>query len=161
VDAFLAAPPQGKIALAALVCALAVSVVTDLRERRILNAVTYPAMLVSAASVVWLGGIALFAQSALGILICAGPLAAASFFGWIGAGDVKLMAVAGIVSGPMGGWRLSLTILFCVVIAGGLQAALWLLAAKVRGHERPKSVPYGVAIAAGTLWALFGGPSLF
>ncbi|HET7788660.1 MAG TPA: prepilin peptidase [Myxococcales bacterium] len=161
MDEFFAAPLQGKIALAALLCALGVSVVTDLRRRRILNAVTYPALLVSAASVIWLGGLSLLAQSALGVLICAGPLAAASFRDWIGAGDVKLMAVAGVVSGAMAGWTFSLAILFWVVIAGGLQAALWLLAAWLRGKERPKSVPYGVAIAAGTLFGLFAGPSLF
>jgi prepilin peptidase CpaA len=161
VDALFSAPLQGRIALLTLLCALAVSVVTDLRRRRILNAVTYPAMLVSAASVIWLGGLPLLARSGLGVLVCAGPLAAASVRNWIGAGDVKLMAVVGVVSGAMGGWLFSLTLLFWVVIAGGLQAALWLLAAKVRGLERPRAVPYGVAIAAGTLWGLFGGASLF
>lgn len=161
MDQLFAAPLQGKIAIAVLLCALAVSVVTDLRRRRILNAVTYPAMLAAAASVIWLGGLLLLAQSGMGILICAGPLAVASFRGWIGPGDVKLMAVVGIVAGAMGGWPFSLTILFWVVIAGGLQAALWLAAAKVRGQERPRAVPYGVAIAAGTLWGLFGGSSLF
>ncbi|HEY6909449.1 MAG TPA: A24 family peptidase [Myxococcales bacterium] len=161
MDELSAAPLQGKIAIAVLLCALAVSVVTDLRRRRILNAVTYPAMLACAASVVWLGGLPLLARSGVGVLICAGPLAAASFRGWIGAGDVKLMAVVGIVSGAMAGWPFSLAILFWVVIAGGLQAALWLVAAKVRGRERPRAVPYGVAIAAGTLWGLLAGPSLF
>jgi prepilin peptidase CpaA len=161
VDAFVSAPLQGRIALVVLLCALAVSVVTDLRRRRILNLVTYPAMLVSAASVIWLGGLGLLGQSAVGILICAGPLAAASFRGWIGPGDVKLMAVVGMVSGAMGGWPFSLSILFWVVIAGGLQAALWLLTATVRGQARPRTVPYAVAIAAGTLWGLFAGPSLF
>jgi prepilin peptidase CpaA len=161
VDAFVSAPPQGRIVLAVLLCALALSVVTDLRRRRILNLVTYPAMLVCAASVIWLGGLPLLGQSSLGILVCAGPLAAASFRGWIGAGDVKLMAVVGMVSGAMGGWPFSSSILFWVVIAGGLQASVWLLAAKVRGQARPKTVPYAVAIAAGTLWGLFAGPSLF
>jgi prepilin peptidase CpaA len=161
VDAFFSAPLQGRIALVALFCALAVSVVTDLRRGRILNAVTYPALLVSLAAVIWLGRLPLLGRSVLGILICAGPFAAAAFRGWIGPGDVKLMAVVGVVSGAMGGWPFSASILFWVVIAGGLQAALWILAAKVRGRERPRTVPYGVAIAAGTLWGLFAGPSLF
>src|SRR3954469_8896106 len=107
-------------------------------------------MLVCGVSVIWLGGLPLLARSGLGVLICAGPLAAASFRGGVGPGDVKLMAVVGIVTGAMAGWPFSLTILFWVVIAGGLQAALWLLAAKVRGQQRPRAVPYGVAIAAGT-----------
>ncbi len=161
MDAFVSAPLQGRIALAVLFSALALSVVTDLRRRRILNLVTYPAMLVSAASVIWLGGLALLGQSGVGVLICAGPLAVASSRGWIGAGDVKLMAVVGMVTGAMGGWRFSSSILFWVVMAGGLQAALWLLAAKARGQARPRTVPYAVAIAAGTLWGLFAGPSLF
>jgi prepilin signal peptidase PulO-like enzyme (type II secretory pathway) len=36
-----------------------------------------------------------------------------------------------------------------------------MLAAKARGQERPKYVPYGVAIAAGTTIAFIWGGPLF
>jgi prepilin peptidase CpaA len=159
LEELFAAPLQGRIALCALGCALAVSVVTDLRRRRILNAVTFPAFAVVAASVIWLGGLPLLAHAALGAAICAGPLLAGVARGWMGAGDVKLMAVCGLVCGAMGGWRFSLANLLAVAVAGGVQALIWLAAARLRGAKAPKTVPYAVAIAAGTLWTLVaGGP---
>jgi prepilin peptidase CpaA len=158
---FADAPVQAKIALAALALALAISAVTDLRERRIPNAVTYPALLVAATCALSLGGLPLLLESTLGALVCAIPLALAMWRGWMGAGDVKLMAVSGLVSGTAGGWTFSLLVLLDVAIAGGVQALLWLLAAKARHRDRPKSVPYGVAIALGTAWAFLSGAPLF
>jgi prepilin peptidase CpaA len=140
--------------------AMVISVVTDLRQRRILNAVTYPALLATAACVIWLGGVALLAEALLGALVCAAPLLLAMWRGWMGAGDVKLMALAGMVAGAAAGWPFSLTILLDVAVAGGAQALLWILAAGIRRRERPRNVPYGVAIAAGTAWALFAGAPL-
>lgn len=156
----LAAPLQGKIALCTLCAALAISVGTDLRRRRILNAVTYPALAIVSASVIWLGGLPLFAEAALGAAICAVPFLAAMVGRWMGAGDVKLIAVCGMVSGAMAGWRFSLTNLLGVAVAGGAQALLWLAAAKLRGAKAPKAVPYAVAIAAGTAWAFLAGEPL-
>ncbi|MGZ6124779.1 MAG: A24 family peptidase [Myxococcales bacterium] len=151
---------QAKIALAILAVALAISAVTDLRQRRILNAVTYPALLGVAACVIWLGGIVLLVEALLGALVCAGPMLVAMWRGWMGAGDVKLMAVAGLVSGAAAGWPSSLTVLLYVAIAGGAQALLWMAMARVRRKERPRHVPYGVAIAAGTAWAFLAGTPL-
>ena len=161
MDDFVAAPLQAKIALLALAAALLVSVVTDLRSRLILNAVTYPALLVVAACFLWLGGPPLLLDAALGALACAGPFALMVMRGWMGAGDVKLMAVAGAVSGAAAGWPFSLAVLLDVAVAGGVQSALWMLVARLRGLERPKYVPYGVAIAAGTGWAFLYGAPLF
>jgi prepilin signal peptidase PulO-like enzyme (type II secretory pathway) len=70
------------------------------------------------------------------------------------------MAVAGAVSGAAAGWPFSLAVLLCVAIAGGVQSALWMLATKLRGAERPKYVPYGVSIAVGTIAAFLWGRSL-
>src|SRR5437762_4235656 len=158
---FVDAPWQAKIALATLLFALLFSAFTDVRERRILNAVTYPALLVAAVCALSLGGFALVAESALGALVCTLPLAAAMWRGWMGAGDVKLMAVSGLVSATAAGWTFSVLVLLDVAIAGGVQALLWLLAAKARHRDRPKSVPYGVAIALGTAWAFLTGAPLF
>jgi prepilin peptidase CpaA len=161
VEDLLAAPLQAKIALATLFAALAISVVTDLRRRLILNVVTYPALIVVASCFLWLGGLPLLLEAGLGALVCAGPFALMMLRGWMGAGDVKLIAVAGAVSGAAAGWSFSLAVLLYVAIAGGVQSALWMLAAKARGQERPKYVPYGIAIAAGTTIAFIWGSSLF
>ena len=155
-----AAPVPAKIALGILAVAVAISAVTDLRERRILNTVTYPALLGVAACVIWLGGIVLLVESLLGSLVCAGPLLVAMWRGWMGAGDAKLMALAGLVSGAAAGWPYSLTLLLYVAIAGGAQALLWMAAARIRRREIPRHVPYGVAIAAGTAWAFLAGTPL-
>jgi len=157
VDELLAAPVQAKIVLAVLFAALAVSVVTDLKKRLILNAVTLPALAIAAVCVLWLGGLPLLGESALGALVCAGPLALAMLRGWMGAGDVKLMALCGAVAGAAAGWPFSLMVLLYVAVAGGVQAVLWIVVAKVRGQEKPKYVPYGVAIAAGTAAAFVWG----
>jgi prepilin peptidase CpaA len=158
---FTAAPVQARIALLALALALAISAVTDLRERRIPNAVTYPALAIAAGCAISLGGLPLLLESVLGALVCATPLALAVWRGWMGAGDVKLMAVAGLVSATAAGWTFSLIVLLDVAMAGGAQAVLWLLAAKARRRDRPRSVPYGIAIAAGTGWAFLIGAPLF
>jgi prepilin peptidase CpaA len=158
---FLDAPAQAKIAVATLLFALLFSAITDVRERRILNVVTYPALAIAAACAISLGGLPLLAESALGALVCTLPLALAMWRGWMGAGDVKLMAVSGLVSGTAAGWTFSALVLFDVVLAGGAQAVLWLLAAKARHCDAPRSVPYGVAIAVGTAWAFVTGAPLF
>jgi prepilin peptidase CpaA len=160
MEDFFAAPLPAKIVLATLFAALAISVVTDLRQRLILNAVTYPALAIVAACLLWLGGLGVLAESALGVLVCAGPFALMMLRGWMGAGDVKLMAVAGAVSGAAAGWPFSLAVLLCVAIAGGVQSALWMLATKLRGAERPKYVPYGVSIFVGTIAAFLWGRSV-
>lgn len=161
MDDLVAAPIPAKIALATLFLALGISVATDVRKRLILNAVTLPALAIVAACVLWLGGLPLLAQAALGVLACAAPLALMMLRGWMGAGDVKLMAVCGAVSGAAAGWPFSLTILLYVALAGGAQSLLWLLAARLRGRDRPKYVPYGLSIAAGTLAAFLSGGALF
>jgi prepilin peptidase CpaA len=161
LEAWTAAPAPAWIALAALAVALAVSVATDLRSRRILNAVTYPALAVVAGCVLWLGGLALLLQAVLGALACAAPLAFAMWRGWMGAGDVKLMALAGLVAAAAAGWPLTVTVLVYVAIAGGMQALVWAAIARARGLERPRTIPYALAIAAGTIPAFVSGLALF
>ena len=161
MEELLAAPLPARLALLTLAIALAVSVVTDLRSRLILNVVTLPALVVVCGCVMWLGGLSLLAEASIGVLVCAGPFALMMLRGWMGAGDVKLMAVCGAVSGAAAGWPFALSVLLYVAVAGGIQSALWMLAAKVRGRERPKYVPYGLAIAAGTAADFLWGGALF
>ena len=85
--------------------------------------------------------------------------------GWIGAGDAKLFAAAALWFG----WRALLPFLFHTVIAGGVlvlalialrRALVWLPVAAGRFQEgvlaKDAPVPYGLAIAAGTLWTIPG-----
>jgi prepilin peptidase CpaA len=150
-------PWQVWVADGALAVALLVSVVTDLRSRLILNVVTYPALAVVLVCFFWVGGLEQLLNCLMGLAICAVPLLLAYFKKAMGAGDVKLMAVAGAAAG----WPSAAAVLLYVSVAGGLQALLWLLAAKLRGQERPKYVPYGLAIALGTVAAFFWGDRLF
>lgn len=155
------APLSAQIALLILVAALAISVVTDLRQRKILNRVTYPAFLAMAACIVWRGGPILLFEGALGAIVCAVPLLLLSLRSAMGEGDVKLMALCGLTAGAAGGWSFALTLLAHVAIAGGIQALLWIAVALLRKKPRPRSVPYALSIAAGTASAFLGGLPVF
>jgi len=132
-------------------------VVTDLRRRQILNVVTLPALgLILAIDLFWSGGVTQVYSSLVGLAVCGGPFLLAALPGWMGMGDVKLMAVVGAALG----WPLGLWALLGVTVAGGAQAILWLIAARIAGREKPKSVPYAVSIAAGTAAAFLLGEAL-
>jgi prepilin peptidase CpaA len=152
------APWQAQIALATLFISLSVSAVTDLRRHLILNAVTFPALAVVLGCFFWLGGIGLVAEALIGSAVCVLPLSIGYALKQMGAGDLKLMAVCGAVAGAASGWPFAATVVVYVSIAGGIQALLWLAAAKLARRERARAIPYGLAIAAGTACAfLFGG----
>jgi len=143
-----------KLGLLALAAALAISVVTNLRDRRILNWVTIPALALVIGLSGAAGGWPLVRNCLLGTAVCAFPLLVAAIPGWVGMGDVKLIAVCGAAAG----YPAAVAVLVLVTAAGGLQAALQLALARIRGTGRPTHVPYACSIAAGTLAAfLLGG----
>ncbi len=119
-----------RAALATVLLALAISVASDLRERLIKNWVTLPALAL-----------------VIGLFGAAG--------GWplVQMGDVKLMAVCGAAAG----FPAAVAVLVLVTVAGGLQAALQLGVARIRGTGRPTHVPYACSIAAGTVAAFLLG----
>jgi len=152
--------------------ALAISLVTDLRSRLILDVVTLPtaaiALGVRFALVGW-GGDWGLASGLVGAVIGLGVFLAPAWLGGMGMGDVKLMGAVGAALGL----RLLPQALVAVALAGGLLAlvvmiragavgrtlrrvALLLLPAALRRRlgpaavEEPIFLPYGVAIAAGT-----------
>lgn len=155
IDVLRGLPASELAILGILAAALAVSVVTDLRRRQILNLVTLPALgAILVIDLAFSGGLAHVWNSLLGVAVCGGPFLLAALPGWIGMGDVKLMAVVGAALG----WPFCLFALLGVTLAGGVQAIAWLAAAKAAGREKPKTVPYAVSIAAGTIAAfLLGG----
>ena len=154
MNELLLAPWSIRAALATVAIALAISVVSDLRERRILNWVTIPALAVVIGLFGAAGGWPLVRNCLLGTAVCAFPLLVAALPGWVGMGDVKLIAVCGAAAG----YPAAVAVLVLVTVAGGLQAGLQLALARIRGTGRPTHVPYACSIAAGTLAAfLLGG----
>jgi prepilin peptidase CpaA len=149
VTELVAAPWPVRAAVAAAAIALALSVVTDLRQRRIPNWVTLPALTVVVALFGAAGGWPLVQSCLLGTAVCALPLFVAAIPGWVGMGDVKLMAVCGAVAG----FPASILVLVLVTVAGGVQAGLQVAIARLRGTARPTHVPYACSIAIGTFAA--------
>lgn len=160
--------------------ALAISLVTDLRSRKILNVVTYPAILVGLAvhAVAWhwsaRPGLGL-EWSLIGLVVGGLPFLLINAFNAkaFGLGDVKLMAAVGALMG----FPFILTAIVYVAVTGGVVAVVALLWTgrmretlvrmfgklfrrrrdEAEEGEKPEKrelyVPYGVAIAFGTLWA--------
>lgn len=148
--------------------ALVAAVVTDLKYRRIFNAITYPAILLGLALAFAAGGVGGEWTTAPGLLSAlAGAVAASALFfalsltGGIGMGDVKLMAAVGALLG----FPAALGALLSVSLAGGVQGIVAVAARTavgrrlcaavgMTGADEPdfaRSVPYGLAIAVGTV----------
>lgn len=156
-----------------LAVTLAVAVATDLKRRRIPDLLTYPAMVAALALRFWREGLgdldAGLLSGLAGLTVAAGWFGAFALSGkGMGWGDVKLAGVMGAAFGI----PLSLTGLVFISLAGALQAIVSLLwqgdlSATVRtvlsrkvgspgDTEKPeRHIPYGVAIALGSLWAMW------
>jgi prepilin peptidase CpaA len=161
---------------AALVVASA-GAVYDVFTHRIPNVLSYGGMIIGIAFWILMSGWRGFLTSILGALIAGGIFLVLYVIRAMGAGDVKLMAAVGSIVGP----RHSVEIVFACAIAGGIMAiayamyhhqlrgALANVGELLRYHVRygPRShpninlsnpaairMPYGVAIAAGCLYAV-------
>lgn len=157
--------------------ALLVSVVTDVLRRRILDVVTYPliALALGLRGVSeGLGGLETGVVSGLvsgvGLALVLVPMALRGSMGW---GDVKLMAGVGAVLGfpavLAAGAFISLVGAAQALVTIIWQGAVWETLAAVgrrwagrlrllREDSVPgpgRHIPYGVAIALGTFWAMW------
>ena len=144
-----------------------IAAVFDLRQRRIPNALTVPAMLAGILIHTSRSGWDGLTFSLLGLAIGGGVLLIFLILGGMGAGDVKLMA--GI--GALGGFHLAISVLVLTGVAGGIMAIAkiiiwhWRPSAAAKDLKPPGSpadskagdsplketMPYGVAIAIGAL----------
>jgi len=154
-----------------LTLGLAVAVVTDVKTRRIPNWLT-GSLAGAGFGLAFGGGVVTPAQAALGLLTGLLLMMPGHLIGATGAGDVKLMAVIGILVGP----SVVLKAFLYTAVAGGvfaLAVALrrGMLADTLYGTQRLVTAPlaapqaikspsranrfaYGPAIAVGTLVAV-------
>jgi prepilin peptidase CpaA len=168
------------VASVLLVVVLVVASWTDVTARRIPNWLTVSAIVAGLAVRAWMG-LAPLGSGALGLAVAC--LLALPFFamGVLGGGDAKLLMAVGTFMGPADLARASLVIavvggvvalveaarrgmLVPTLTSCGLLIVSWVTlgrrgrasARMMVGGER-LAVPYGVAIAAGTLLWWFGG----
>jgi leader peptidase (prepilin peptidase) / N-methyltransferase len=138
----------------AVICFLLVVASTDLKYRRIPNALVFPTAaavvlygLVSSPSTLW--------STLLGGAFGFGLFAATAWVrpGTLGGGDIKLAALIGLLFGfPNTIWALMVGI-----FAGGLIATLLLL---TRRADPNQQIPYAPFLCLGALVALFYNPFL-
>jgi len=150
---------------------LAISLLTDIRQRKILNIVTLPAMVVGVFYSVVSQGIRGFGMSCAGLVAGIALLFIPFLMGGIGAGDVKLLGAVGALKGPVFVFYSGLA----SAIAGGIIAVVILICRR-RFYKVLKNTtwgfvtlrtefltgktfvggafPYGIAIVAGTVFTL-------
>ncbi|MBS4196147.1 A24 family peptidase [Lederbergia citri] len=133
----------------ALILILTISIITDLRSRKILNIVTLPAILVALIYHTFTSGFQGLSFSGLGFLVGLGLLLIPFLMGGVGAGDVKLLAAIGAWKGTM---FVLYTGLFAGVI-GGLISIFILLKNKKLGFTL-KSMLFSVLFLKGTKGSL-------
>lgn len=159
----------------ALGLTLGIAALTDWREHKIYNKLLVPAFLIALLLNMFQGGISGLTSSLFGATLGFVLLLLPYLMGGIGAGDVKFLAVIG----AFGGASFVLTSFFYGAVIGGLISAFILARNKVLVStlmhfmfflpilQKPKhfseamntlgqeKFPYGIAIALGTLIALF------
>lgn len=141
--------------------------VTDLLKRKIYDFLTYPAIALGLIlRLIGHGFGGLFDQGLLAAIFGAGfcALVFGIFYLWgkgFGAGDVKLMTAVG----ALGGFVHSLTCAMATALIGAVLALVLLFGSakgrasmkrlfrRRRADEERATVPYGVAIALGVIWA--------
>lgn len=148
--------PTARLLLSLLYSALLLVIfVIDLEQGLVLNVVIYPAILLGLAlSPLWpgLGAVRAVEGAALGFVLVLLPYLI--YRGGMGAGDVKLAAFMGLVTG----FPQVVVAFLLSVIGGGLVAAV-LLASRLKG--RKAAIPFAPFMAA-AIWGtmLWGHPLL-
>lgn len=142
----------------------------EIRWRRIPNLLTFSGMALGLGSAFIEGWFPGLWDSFLGLLIAGGIFLPFCLMGVVGGGDMKLMAAVGAIVG----YPLVLRVLTDTCMAGGLLAVaimawngillttfsnafriIFGMPRQSKGLKKPPMVPYGIAIAAGTLYAVF------
>lgn len=160
---------------AVLILVLIISVVTDLKSRKIYNKVIFPGLAAAFTLHFLFGGWVALGEAAIGCFIGLGVLLIPYLLGGMGAGDVKLLALVGALKGTyfvltasvymaLIGAILALAILLCrkgtiarlrqiVFLLYGLRYGLK-IPLFVEKNSLSAAYPYGVAIAGGVILSL-------
>ncbi len=163
-----------------LAVVMVISAITDIRNGKVYNVVTVPAMVVGltghAVTGGWLGegGMQLgLAGSLTGLVVGFGPMLAIFLIGGIGGGDVKLSAAIG----ALGGWRFAVQAMFFGLVAAVVMAVIVMLTRRIFGRTmlriwrfvvlafsgaRPAdptgaespTIPFGLALCVGSAGAM-------
>ncbi len=161
---------KGEFRLANIMIAivLLISVVTDVRQRKILNVVTLPAILLGFLFHGVTSGLDGLLMSGLGFLVGLGLLIIPFIKGGIGAGDVKLLAAVGAWKGAV---FVIYTTLFGAAIGGIISLFILLKNRRLRStlqqtlssslvfnnekilSHKSLSIPYAVPLAIGAILA--------
>jgi prepilin peptidase CpaA len=158
-----------------IVAVLITATYTDLSKRKIYNWTTFPAI---GFGVGLAGGEVVFYEAWAFMMPCLmATLVAATVFGipyllgWVGGGDLKLMIAVGALQGQPFDELLILSIIYNVSLMGAVMALLILIwkgqlkrgvlgsfkllsSPKVKELDPNESLPYGLAIALGTLFSM-------
>lgn len=123
----------------------------DLVRHRIPNFLTYSGILAGLV-ILLLFRRPEFVDFAGAFLIGFGVFYVCYMFGWVGGGDVKLMAMVGL----LGGRAFLAEVMLVSALAGGAIALCKALVLLFRNQSpRGATIPYGTAIVAGIFVALF------
>jgi len=152
-----------KLILLILGLTLIISFYTDIKDRRILNVITLPAIVLGLVLNLIVGDTILSGLlfSIYGIMLGFIILFIPYIMGGIGAGDVKLLMAIGALMGP----RFTFYTAIYMGLIGGVLAAFQLIKAKrliftikkilylnkVDNDEFENTIPYGVAITLGAV----------
>lgn len=151
-----------------LAAILIAAVIIDLKERRIPNWLTLPSLLLGLALQTTHGGAEGFITGLTGAGAGAALLTIPFFLGWMGGGDMKLLAAVGAF---MGAPLTILTLLFACAAAGLMAAGwlavtgnlvssikhiflVWLPNPTAKPAALATSIPFGPALALGALAAV-------
>src|SRR5688572_22080010 len=140
------------ILLGLLTAMLLVAAAFDLKSRTIPNSLNLTIALL-AIPFWWSTGLSLWPEAALQLgvaLLVFAAFAGLFALGWMGGGDVKLIAALAMWL-P---WQAVLALIVLMSLAGGVLTMAMVVRQRLARKEGSPEIPYGVAIAFGGLWLI-------
>jgi len=153
-----------------LICILVICTITDIKERKIHNAVLLLGLIMALLLNAHEGGLYGLIDTVKGLAAGTAIFFIPYLLGWLGAGDAKLTGIIG----AFGGWQFSLFAVFFTAIAGSIISLYLLIRDKrvhtvlqnskmlvltqssyyLRDYDGQYTFPYAIAILLGTGLAL-------